>query len=369
MSTTTQTNPTHILYQGKWYMRNSMGNFYGWVQDLTKELPYMVDKLPPIIWTGAKIPWDLWTKVIAFMVYSYEKTRSESQARWFYHPTENKWDAWVFPQKAGTGMTTQEIEDHPKRAAERAQFPSPWTCFGSIHHHCSAGAFQSGTDHDNERTQIGVHITVGKLGEAKYEYHTRVNCGQTQYEGNILDWVELPPEYYNVPEDVRFMVLNTVIARAIKSDAAEIPQAWKDNLIESNHGFFGGAHTGSGNGVGGASGYNPPHYIPTRHFTQVKPPLNTMRQEVQIVFGLIYELLMSTPEAHLTEEEIVRSFRPPTNKEDEKFWKEWGIDEELTRHRLIAKDLNDWLTHYSLDEIGSFVMTGQITYANKQIGC
>lgn len=128
-----------------------------------------------MLYTGPKIPPEVWKEILSFFKWCYTTYHSECQVRLFVSLTQNTWRAYAFPQEAKTGMTAREI-DNDEAKAQRAGLnmnPPDWIYFGTVHHHCGAGAFQSGTDEDNEKGQDGLHITIGKVDEKKHDIHAR----------------------------------------------------------------------------------------------------------------------------------------------------------------------------------------------------
>src|SRR5262249_18876807 len=93
---------------------------------------------------GPKFSQEMWNEILAFFKWSNSVHHSEAQVRLFVHP-EQGWRAWAFPQEGATGMTTREL-DTPETKEQRKQFGEGWLPYGTVHHHCNGGAFQSGTD-------------------------------------------------------------------------------------------------------------------------------------------------------------------------------------------------------------------------------
>ena len=151
---------------------------------------------PALSWKGGKIPMDEWSKILSFFKWSYDETQSETQVRLLYNPEENKWVAWAFPQEHGTGMTTKEIDGELKDK-QREQF-SGYIVNGTVHHHCSSPAFQSGTDKTDEESQDGLHITIGNLTSSMYDLHTRVCRSDIMYKCSLKEWFEFPDEWSGI---------------------------------------------------------------------------------------------------------------------------------------------------------------------------
>ncbi len=147
-------------------------------------------------YTGPKISPNEWAQMMAFFEWTQATERSEAQVRLFVHPVHG-WKAWAFPQKGGTGMTIKEIDDHPARAAQRAQFADHDGClyFGTVHHHCTCSAFQSGTDSADEQSQDGLHITIGNMDKPDRDIHCRLYLKGHKFEP-IMD------AFWNIGEGI-----------------------------------------------------------------------------------------------------------------------------------------------------------------------
>lgn len=190
-----------------------------------------------IKWVGPKIPPEVWYAVTSYFKWCYDLYHSECQVRLYVSPTLNTWKAWAYPQEAKTGMTAREIDNDLKRE-QNAQFQYPeWIAMGTVHHHCSAGAFQSGTDQHDEEDVDGLHITVGNLNDKQYSLHARFyrkglkvdpDMGWFFDVGNFLDTI---PEWCQsyLPKDIVDKHARRLMCTPVTAD---IPQLWKDNIIE-----------------------------------------------------------------------------------------------------------------------------------------
>lgn len=139
-------------------------------------------------WHGAKIPSDMWFEIMAFMKASQAKFSSEAMLFLYYDDSRDQpWDYWVPPQETA-GMTVKSDPDDPEFSKQRAQYPD--VMFGTVHHHCTSSAFQSGTDEADETTREGFHFTVGKLGkDQESEVHARLTLAGVHYEFENLDFI------------------------------------------------------------------------------------------------------------------------------------------------------------------------------------
>lgn len=195
-------------------------------------------------WNGPKLN-AVWPGVLAFFKWTYDTTHSESQVRLFVNKNTKEWRAWAFPQKAKLGMSAHELtqgdEGYERAAEQRAMFSDAdgWEYWGTVHHHCAASAFQSGTDQQNERSQEGLHITVGNLNTAQYDIHYRVyKSGYKLTSVKLSEFWDIGPVLESVPEVMRpflnpeWVELITKKQMGIPAPDAEFPQIWKDNVVD-----------------------------------------------------------------------------------------------------------------------------------------
>lgn len=193
-------------------------------------------------WKGPVISREEWAKILAFFYWTYDTTKSESQVRLFVHPTLG-WKAWAFPQEAGTGMTTREIDTPETKArydAGRALFNDEWTLYGTVHHHCSASAFQSGTDESNEKSQEGLHITVGNIDKKTHSIHARFYYKGCKFEPSLNEFWDVGIETRSKAEEFLGMfgvgvdfgkVAERQMAAVVDPDTP-FPAEWRENFIE-----------------------------------------------------------------------------------------------------------------------------------------
>ena len=191
-----------------------------------------------INYKGPAIDAQTWKQVLAFFQWTYDTTHSESQVRLFVNLRDSRWAAWAFPQEARSGMTAKEL-DTPDMKTQRAQFADSegWLYFGTVHHHCSMQAFQSGTDTNNEEGIDGLHITIGKMDAASYDMHARFYLGGFKFEPDMS-------KFWDIGQNLRDLLpmdLWDRVARfqmCAKADpSTEFPAQWKQNLIEVKQTF------------------------------------------------------------------------------------------------------------------------------------
>jgi len=190
-------------------------------------------------YTGPKITPAVWNEVLAFFKWTYDTEKSESQVRLFVHPVHG-WMAWAFPQKGGTGMTIKEIPEHERFISDRAtKIPDGYVAWGTVHHHCSMSAFQSGTDEADEKTVEGIHITVGKMDCTRYDLHCRMYYKGHKFEPDMSAFWDVGDECMAKAKELEEFFGITVSLdeqarlqmRIPAPNDTPVNQLWKDNYI------------------------------------------------------------------------------------------------------------------------------------------
>ena len=191
-----------------------------------------------LYYNGPKFAPEMWHQVMSFFRWTHKEMDSESQVRLYVNPKLGRWGALAFPQEARTGMSAREIttQETPEQAVERfaswdSEPSADWLYFCTVHHHCSASAFQSGTDEENERSQDGLHLTVGRLDAERHDLHARFYLGGNCFAPDMsLFWPvepelaeKLPPALLD--EVARFQMCEKVVV--------DFPDAWRQNVIET----------------------------------------------------------------------------------------------------------------------------------------
>lgn len=224
------TPPQFIQKDRKVFKRLHVAGFRGYVP-CEDPRPVIPEAEPSMVWEGGRINLDVWAQVMAFFEWSYKEFKSETQVRLYYNRTTQKWASWAYPQ-CPDGMTTKEAEDHPDLPRQRAQFPEPWMLLGTIHHHCSMSAFQSGTDSHNEQNQEGIHITVGGIGSAEYSLHSRLIVRNFQFNSvPWTGWFEMPKNAEEFPFELQKTILEYYLKRPPLEDTP-FPEQWKTNCVK-----------------------------------------------------------------------------------------------------------------------------------------
>jgi hypothetical protein len=226
-------------------LRNLGNGFIGHVPSATT----IVEASPSMRWTGAKIPDAVWKQIVSFFQWSYEETKSETQVRLMLNTDTGEFKAHAFPQKYGTGMTAKELSNNPdyERQLNEQMAGGNWIKFGTAHHHCGVGAFQSGTDSSDE-TEMGIHITLGNINSPAHTIHARVSltipgtlaedgsvaskASHAYYNAVLSDWFHAPQLPMPLPENIREDIVKYQLCTPVPKDQLQFPPCWADNLIK-----------------------------------------------------------------------------------------------------------------------------------------
>lgn len=152
-----------------------------------------IDNITPT-WKGSPIPFQMWQDITDWCVLSYEKFKSETLVFLYYdlNNKKNPWSFWIPPQITN-GMTVKSNPESEFFEKERKNFPD--TMFGTVHHHCSSSAFQSGTDHSDELDREGLHFTIGNLNTPfDLDVHVRITIGKAHGDANAYNLIEANPK-------------------------------------------------------------------------------------------------------------------------------------------------------------------------------
>ncbi len=190
-----------VTYRGTVLAEQDRGRISGLLPVFLPE----VSEVPTIRWKDVKISARLWGQIKSFMLWSQQQFSSEAQLRLYFNDRTKRWRALVWPQYIGTGLYSEEIDESKggtdpgikeKAARQKAMLlklvdpDKGWYEYGTVHHHCTASAFQSGTDHKDEIDRPGIHITVGHILSDKYDLHARFVINKTLYKVVLEDWID-----------------------------------------------------------------------------------------------------------------------------------------------------------------------------------
>ncbi len=181
-------------------------------------------------WDGPKRTLQQHRQVLAFFEWSYAETKSEAMVHWFLNEEQGRWEPMPLPQRA-QGMTVRIEENHPSYVPTFARLGAGWEQMGTDHHHCSSSAFQSGTDHSDEKGKEGLHLTIGNVGSGQYSLHARSSFRNLIQPVVLSDWYELDPAYQDLPQGIQDQILKHQLTTPL---AAEFPEWWKENVLRTN---------------------------------------------------------------------------------------------------------------------------------------
>jgi hypothetical protein len=188
-------------------------------------------------YSGPMFSAQFWHQILSFFRWTYKEMQSECQVRLYVNHILGQWGAWAFPQEARTGMTARElpVQESPEKARERfaswnSQPTDDWLYFGTVHHHCSASAFQSSTDEQNEQNQDGLHITLGRMDGERHDLHARFYFAGHCFEPDMSCFWPLEPELAEqVPGSLHDQLARYQMGAKVTVD---FPDAWRLNLVE-----------------------------------------------------------------------------------------------------------------------------------------
>ena len=190
-----------------------------------------VKQEPSIKWKKSPISMDMWEDIKNICAFTNKEHNSECLIRLYYSPEKDMWAPGFFKQK----MSFMTVKDEFDIEEKERQAPSieGFVEAGSVHHHCGSGAFQSKTDEDDEQNSNGLHITIGKMNDKKYELHSRFSQEGTFLSPNMLSFFEQPDWLSQVPEEWRWRFSYTVVKDLLQKpgDPDKARKDWIENII------------------------------------------------------------------------------------------------------------------------------------------
>lgn len=192
-------------------------------------------------YAGPKFTPLLWHQVLSFFRWTHKEMQSESQVRLYVNPKLGRWGAWAFPQEARTGMGARELPTQETPEQARVRFASwqsepsdDWLYFGTVHHHCSASAFQSSTDEQNEWNQDGLHLTVGRMDAEQHDLHARLYLDGNCFEPDLSQFWPIEASLASmVPPGMHSELAKFQMGSRVTVD---FPDAWRANVVEMERG-------------------------------------------------------------------------------------------------------------------------------------
>lgn len=154
---------------------------------------------PTVRWKGGAITPVLWNVIKSWSLKTFQECQGETLLDLFYHPAKGRWAVNPPLQATTTGLSVHRIPANAEEQATQALasknlqeyydrtpdhrrlYRQGYVLFGSIHHHCYAGAHQSGADAEDEIGRPGLHITLGGLSSPTWSIHARLVFEGVQY--------------------------------------------------------------------------------------------------------------------------------------------------------------------------------------------
>jgi len=200
------------------------------------EKPEYPEIEPHYEWLGSKIPIDTFKQMISYCLWSQKEFKSEAVMILMYNIDTRDWQVWAPPQETA-GMTVKTLPDHEDWDEQRAFFRG-YSMLGTLHHHCTSSAYQSGTDHSDEMSKEGVHFTLGNLDKDELSVHTRAIFKGVEYKCELTDWLERP-DYLDdlvLPPELKNGYVNKAVIKSVESNLLRFkemdfhPEWWNANL-------------------------------------------------------------------------------------------------------------------------------------------
>jgi len=157
-----------------------------------KRFPFLLEAKESVITSLPKIDYNTYISILTFFKKVYQEHKSEANILLLLDktlPFENQRYTLLVPKQDVSGTSVEYKIDN-------SSIPENLMLAGSVHSHPEFGAFQSGTDHSDEISFDGVHITIGGSLSKNPVFHTRFCFGNVVYktERDMIETREEIPE-------------------------------------------------------------------------------------------------------------------------------------------------------------------------------
>lgn len=169
----------------------------------------LLPPLPPLkVWlTTPKIPWAIYTQIVAFFRAVNEKHKAEAIIRVFWDPDTDQWIPHCPEQEVGAAKVDHK-DDFDKEGHYRH--------VADIHSHNTMSAFFSGTDDADEKKAVRLYGVIGKIQHPIPASSWRAWTGKAFAPLKFADVITLPTE-----EEVEVAVKFPVKSMVQESDGVE----------------------------------------------------------------------------------------------------------------------------------------------------
>jgi len=222
-----------------------------WEGDIVTYLDELPSKDAKVKWTGSPMPLYMFREILGFFKWSFDEYGCESQIRLYYNTEHDLWKWVAMPQWITAGLSSYENDNHDEfsKIQERMVLLG-YSHVGSGHHHCKAGAFQSGTDFADEIKTSGFHFTIGKLDETQFGFHCRSVVRKVCY-----DWSGLEVLPFDNTSLLAEGLVEPTEENKMRMAKKPLPPVRKlKPLVNGTHGL-GKGYTGNAGNAGGAGEY------------------------------------------------------------------------------------------------------------------
>jgi hypothetical protein len=185
---------------------------------------------------GKPIPMSMWHDIMHCMKQTQDKFKSEALIFLFYDTTAKQpWSWWLPPQQTN-GMTVKSLPNDPAYKAQRTNYPD--LMLGTVHHHCTASAFQSSTDESDEINREGMHFTIGHLDKDVFDLHFRMSLGGQCVDLDPHTYIEKVASPFKKNITVADNIRDAVINRMTQDEMLN----YNPNRSEDYSSFFDNIH-------------------------------------------------------------------------------------------------------------------------------
>lgn len=124
-----------------------------------------------------KIPARIIGQALMFFRKVWDEYQSEAYVTLMFSAKTQQYQLWCPKQRVSRASVNYDRTDQPDFNDRTAD---DWQMVGTIHSHCNFSAFHSGTDHDDESTFDGIHITLGHVDRKQFSVAASIAINDTR---------------------------------------------------------------------------------------------------------------------------------------------------------------------------------------------